>query len=263
MMDKKHYSLTSLIQSISIESIINFAKKNWLVIALLLIPVSLLITYILVIIPFPPAMGIDRNAWVSFFGSCFGGILGGFLSVIGVFLTLSYYRKKDQYKINDENTKKAEERQFLKDVRILNVRPYLIIKNRTVPIIYGSDVQYINIQLYSKYYSNISPNNNSTNLILSNEGMGTALNIRCKIKTNEFANISNYDVSLASKEKCEISMTIKCNLPCKEESFYFVFNFCDIFDNFYEQEVTISVEDYQEFSINNIQSPTLIKRTKI
>jgi hypothetical protein len=116
-----------------IKNVLVELKNHWkLGIALLsLIAVIPIIVYILVIIPFPSAHGINRDAWVGFFGNYFGGITGGLCSVIGVFLTLNYYRDKDNIeKIKDES-KKLEERDFLKKSRDLNVRPYLRIIKRT------------------------------------------------------------------------------------------------------------------------------------
>lgn len=52
-----------------------YLMKYWKLTIVALIPVLVLITYLLVIIPFPPAMGINRDAWVGFFGSFFGGLL--------------------------------------------------------------------------------------------------------------------------------------------------------------------------------------------
>jgi hypothetical protein len=119
-----------------IQVLIEFIKKYWILTFVFIVFFSISLTYVIVITPFPPAMGIDRNTWVGFLGSILGGIISGVLSVGGVFLTLNYYREKDaeqRYEENNrmileraaEHERRIQEIQLSENARNLRVKPYL------------------------------------------------------------------------------------------------------------------------------------------
>lgn len=183
--------------------------------------------------------------------------MGGVFSVVGVFLTLRYYRKKDR---NNYEIKKNEEREFIKKSRELNVRPYLRILPHLKSNI--SDYEQISIELKSDNYMN-----SSTKLAvlgLTNNGMGTALNVKCEIKSNYTASIINNGISLADKEVYAILMTVDGYFSSKgqNENIDFIFYFHDIFDNKYKQEINASLARNQynndiQINVKSIQSPSL------
>ncbi|AGK98153.1 hypothetical protein [Clostridium pasteurianum] len=247
-----------------LDKILDYLKQHWMYI-ILFICVLPVIVYILVIIPFPYSGGIGRDAWVGFFGSYFGAILGGVFSVAGVFLTLDYYKNKDSEEKEKDDNKKLEERKFTKNSRILKVKPYLRIINKTVENI--TEYQNINITVDNEnYVKNANINNNSLKtknitFILKNDGIGIALNIICRAENKKITKNDNYGVSLSVREKCIVHLDVLSNVSA-EDDINFIFNFYDIFENEYEQKIKIKIKNADNFgysfSIKNIEAPSLI-----
>lgn len=63
---------------------------------LLVIVATPVIVYLLVAIPFPPAFGMGRDAWLGYYGSFFGGLFGGIATMYAVFNTLKHNKEREE-----------------------------------------------------------------------------------------------------------------------------------------------------------------------
>lgn len=241
-------------------------RNNKYIILILMMCLTIILTpiivYIIARILFPPSNGISKDAWVSFWGSCLSGILGGTFSVIGVFFTLRYYRKKDNEDHKKYEVKNKEEKEFIKNSRILNVKPFLRILTHLKGNI--DEYEQINVKLkFDNSYERMI--DKSFDFALINGGMGTALNVKCKIIACNCKVELEKDklISLGNGEVYAYVITIyKASLIKIRENIDFVFEFNDIFYNKYTQKInTVIVWEKAEPSlvVKNICNPDILK----
>lgn len=89
-----------------------FIKKNWRYITgilLTLIVIPVIIDWFIIGNKIPS--NISNENWVSFLGSYVGGISGGVFSIIGVFITIQYFRDKD------DEEKKAKNQLMIEQIK--------------------------------------------------------------------------------------------------------------------------------------------------
>lgn len=138
-------------------------KNKWILIGILIIVLLPIIvnSYMLI-----PSHSFDRgstDAWISFFGSFYGGIIGGLATIIGIWLTLKYTKEKD------ESEKKR------------SVLPYLQVVD---------DTKRVDCLSYT-VRSEITPNSiKNSNLKIQNVGLGTAIDITFNFHEEEYMRIN-------------------------------------------------------------------------
>jgi hypothetical protein len=123
--------------------------------------------------------------------------------------------------------------------------------------------QIIEIMIDNKNYIENASINNKKNkdvvFILSNDGVGAALNIDCNLKGKEISRKENYGVSLTTREKCLIYFQLLSDSYIQEEHIEFIFEYCDIFQNKYQQIINIRIvpkDNFnQTFLIDSIGEP--------
>jgi len=52
--------------------------------------------YALIAVPFPPAFGMGKDAWLGYYGSFFGGLFGGIATMYAVFSTINHNKDSEE-----------------------------------------------------------------------------------------------------------------------------------------------------------------------
>ena len=109
---------------------------------------------------------VSNSEWISFFGSYYGAILGGILSLLGIVYTIRFTREQNRTD------------------RELQIRPYFDIRYRDMSIPVHSDTWLGYAQLTVEDGENTECQSNNTGaglLYLKNVGNGPATNFDCEI----------------------------------------------------------------------------------
>lgn len=99
-----------------VRSVMRKNKKNYVVLTITLIVVLILFPIFIdhLIIGNKIVSNISNSEWVSFLGSYTGAIISGLISIIGVFLTIQYYKNQDvvNREVQSELAKEAIKKQY-------------------------------------------------------------------------------------------------------------------------------------------------------
>jgi hypothetical protein len=155
-----------------------------------------------------------------------------------------------------EHERKIREIELAENARNLSVRPYLRILCKLRKSF--SEYDKISVKLLLK--DSIICDSNVFNIELSNNGMGAALNVKCRIKGEQQIISQDNGVSMDKSESYVIELIVCNHTPEKEEKIIFIFSFNDIFNNMYEQEIsaTFKIGVNGLIRIDNIEPPKLI-----
>ena len=119
----------------------------------------------------------DLNVWVGFFGSLFGAIIGGLITLIVMYVTTSSQRKQ-----TNELLEEYEQQ------RKLSVRPYLHLYT---DLYLGDD---------EAYHDDVMV---GANLVVSNVGYGTAIDIKVHLLDANYQRTGLYDPLLAQNDRLQ------------------------------------------------------------
>lgn len=181
----------------------------------------------------------NEEAWVSFFGSYLGGIIGGII-------TLYVFKKTIE---NQENTQ-AKLLKQQEEIRKLSIQPYLTAK--TTKSSNNNDDTPFNIfyQVYGIDRSSIESLN--TLIRLENVGMGNAIRINFLPEPDFYSTVDLDPLTL----KVGKSLIIKLNIdttPDKDE-FILKVNFTDLMGHKYSQNIKL-LKFENEIVVESISEP--------
>jgi len=231
-------------------------RKIWIMYAsfavFVVVGIPFLIDWIIIGNQFPSH--IQNSEWVSFFGGYIGAIIGGVISLLGIYFTIRF--TQNQNRIDRE----------------LQIRPYFDIECKTTnefPDAWKGNVQIITHDKCNYLCNAIG----SAYLYFKNVGNGSAINVDFKVEIGEvsFYHQEHYNnlslmiagYSVSPNEKAGISINIICNdqavlmeyeglqnneidLLSKSapDSFKFVLlmSYSDLLDDCFKQELKFSVD---------------------
>ncbi len=182
-------------------------KKKIVIIVKLLLSIAFLILVFVIItekfIETEYISVVDEDYWVGFYGSLFGGIMGGSLTLLGVFLTIKHY--KDQQE----------------DMNRLNVKPYLKIYANSYKIS-GCESTYFVTKEYCKSHKYEVPPNpfeplfyeddlveKEIKLKVRNVGNNSAINIRIWDMCDNKIRLRNRITHLEKSEPIALTICVK------------------------------------------------------
>ena len=162
-----------------------YAVKNkvvkWGILFLILIIIGILISWGIAENDFPSQ--INKDTWLGFFGSYFGGIVGAAATILGVHLTLTYQKKRDDMEYEEKDKKLREQLQTNRELEVL---PYFLIKE-------VNDYCKQNNLVHRVFLAIEDGEQYEMFIILKNIGKGPALNPRIRIDKKIYK-ISDNDV---------------------------------------------------------------------
>jgi hypothetical protein len=190
---------------------------------------------------------VDENYWVGFYGSLFGGVLGGILTLLGVFLTIKYYRDQQR------------------ELNGLNVKPYLKITDRNTNVnsvgwVVFRIKEYDKIHCYDIQYNPFTSEvfddtltSYDFRIVVKNVGNNSAIDLKLFNKDWSIVSTSRELSHLAKNEEMGIMVAIeytnigildyikKKRLEGEENSVFreYFLTFSDIIGNNYVQDVNI------------------------
>lgn len=205
-------------------------KKIWaLILILILISVPIIVNLIMLM----PSTSLDIgnvDAWISFFGSYSGGIIGGVATIIGIKLTLDYSRYKDE------------------DEKRRNILPYIQVMEA-----YKKDNhQMFIVEEFLNYHTKYSY------FIFKNIGLGSAIDVKF------YFNIDKKTMSIREPNKV-IALAVNdieyayIKIPEKllngEKEYEVSLQFKDLLGNSYIQDIVFLDKGDEPMSIRRVDSP--------
>lgn len=176
-----------------------------------------------------------NGPWINYYGSIFSGLISGFITIVGVYLTLNYYMDKDE-----------------KDERIKHI-PYIRVDKWIEGNVNSSEFIIFNLEEQNDDTDNIK-------LCFTNIGLGTGIDILIsKFNKNKYSS-ENEILILMPGESLNIIIYYDSGTNNIEDYNDIILSFKDIHNNTYEQSFTI---DIKKFKATNITKPKLISKGNI
>ncbi|SET61736.1 hypothetical protein SAMN05660297_02943 [Natronincola peptidivorans] len=193
--------------------------KSILTLSIIIVLLPIIINFILLIkTPIPVA---ENNDWISFFG----GYIGGVTTLLGVWFTIDYYRKKDE-----EERNKADEKARL------SLMPYFKVVNLDSLPQYYKEVFFSCIDSTGMMTTLTSP------FMIKNVGLGTAVDVNFLYLTNFDWNADSLRLTLAVKDEEHIELNIQ--IPedgIGGNTLWLTINYADLLGNKYEQAISLRI----------------------
>jgi hypothetical protein len=187
-------------------------------------------------------LAVQQNDWIGFFG----GYVGGIFTLIGVLLTIDYYRKQE------------------KEDKRISIMPYIKAKQRSlVAVDEAIDENVINLAYYSEHKNANESSNEAGGILfdLENIGLGTAVDIKFSntLLLGSTADMPFLSMKVNDKEHIYIKIYIGSSYLGNFRSipvYYY-----DLFGNKYRQFMNLTISRLQErnyFKIDGTSSPDFI-----
>lgn len=175
----------------------------------------------------------QSNDWIGFYGS----YMGGLATLLGIWLTLGYYRNKD-----------LEDGRRESDKTKLSIRPYFKVTNVTD----FQNVEYHTVQFKSAEPYDIMKDV-SCKFEIQNVGLGTAVDITfTRLYTYEKTVLApTLTIQVGAKDYIEV--TANGNISNFSGNTFLTVNYADLMGNRYEQDIIIKVNTVANLGTNSLK----------
>jgi hypothetical protein len=185
------------------------------------------------------------SEWIASIGSVVGGILGGLFTIVALWLTLRYYRKKDR----QDNVEKEESKR-------LSVIPYLTGKDYSVM---GHEETY---DVYFHSLENGMMNTFSCYVMIKNVGLSTAIGVTFpRLYPMENNNVENDNITLPVGESVIINLIADFRTDSGIGNvIWLTILFSDLLGNKYQQVLSLDISyERKYFKAGGTFHPNLLK----